>query len=331
VEAAQYLINCTSNDELTVDGSFGPATKAAVRASQTSLGQGSDGVIDDELLEGLSRACAKQRRLSGGGELKVVGNAGPADPEVFTVALLGGSTIGVSITDGIGVVLALTDAAGTEISQQLDGTWAVEASGDYLLTVTSDEVPATFMLDVMLAAGAGGGGWILSTNGISYGDTKLSLGDDAQSVIDDVVDFLGHGVRGSYAEFDTGWYAVTEPGDMGLRGLFIEGLAFLFWGPDPNNPDRAETLRRIRFEGPSDDGSGEPRPANYVTTAEGVTVGHNLAHLKAAYGDRVKPGSNSSEHYYRYSDSGGELCFYFGGSSPTDSSVIQEIATQCRT
>ncbi len=330
VEAAQFLINCYGIADLTVDGAFGPATRAAVEAAQASIGQTADGVIDDELVRALSRSCAESRRLTGGGELTVVGNTAPEDPEVYTVALLGGSTLGVTVAGGDGVVLALAGADGSEVPQSDDGTWEVESSQDYLLTVISGEAPVTFTLTVILAAAAGGGGWILATDGISYGDTKLSLGDDAETVIDKILDFLGHGVRGSYAEFDTGWYAVTDPGDMGLRGVFIEGLAFLFYGPDPNNPGRPETLERIRFEGPSDDASGEPRPTNYVTTAEGVTVGHNLAHLESAYGDRVKPGSNSEEHYWRFADSGGELCFYFGASAPTDGSLIIEIATQCR-
>jgi len=330
VEAIQFLLNCNNIDDLVVDGAFGPATRSAVVAAQTSLDQTSNGIVDDELLRALSRTCQERRRLTGGGELTVVGNTAPDDPETYAVALLGGSTVGVTVADGIGITLALTGEDGSEVPPVDGSLWEVESSQDYLLTVVSGEVPVTFTLTVTLTAGADGGGWILATNGITYGDTKLSLGGEAEAIVDDIFDFLGHGVRGSYAEFDTGWYAVTDPGDMGLRGVLIEGLAFLFYGPDPNNPGRPKTLARIRFEGPSDDASGEPRPANYVTTAEGVTVGHSLAHLKSAYGDRVKPGSNSSEHYYRFSNSGGELCFYFGGSAPTDGSMIIEIATQCR-
>jgi len=112
--------------------------------------------------------------------------------------------------------------------------------------------------------------------------------------------------------------------------VFIEGLAFLFYGPDPNNPDRPETLARIRFEGPSDDAAGNPRPEDYVTTSEGITVGNTLAQLKAAYGSSVKSGSNDDEHYYRFSDSRGDLCFYFGGSEPGNNTQIVEIATECR-
>jgi peptidoglycan hydrolase-like protein with peptidoglycan-binding domain len=331
VETAQFLINCYGLDELEVDGVFGPATRGAVEAVQGSLGQGTDGEFDEDLLRGLSRYCSASRRRAGAGELTVIGNTGPEDPETYTIGLLGGSTLGAAVAAGEGIVLALAGEDGAEVAPLDGSTWEVESSQDYLLTVLTDgEDPVTFTLTVTLAPGAGGGGWILATNGITYGDTKLSIGDDAQTVIDSVFDFLGHGVRGSYGEFDTDWYSITEPGNIGLRGVFIEGLAFLFYGPDPTYPDRPETLARIRFEGPGYDAAGDPRPANYVTTAEGVTVGHNLAFLRSAYGDRVKPGSNSNEHYWRYADSGGELCFYFGASAPTDGSPIVEIATECR-
>jgi len=331
VEAIQFLLNCGSYGDLTLDGDYGPATRTAVNAAQTSLGRTADGVVDEELLRALSRSCSQRRRIVGGGELTVVGNTALEDPEVYTVALLGGSTVGVSVTDGEGITVSLTAGDGSEVTQLDDSTWEVGEAGDYLLTVLTEQMPVTFTLAVTPGVGAqGSGSWILATNGITYDDTKLSLGDDAGTVIDHIFDFLDHGVRGSYAEFDTGWYAVTDPGDMGLRGVFIEGMAFLFYGPDPNNLGRPETLSRIRFEGVSDDASGEPRAANYVTTAEGVTVGHNLAHLKSAYGSRVSAGSGNGEHYYRFSDSGGELCFYFGTSAPTDSALIREIATQCR-
>ena len=204
----------------------------------------------------------------------------------------------------------------------------MEDSGDYRLAVTATgEIPVTFILTVDLGGGAEAA-WILETDGITYGSTKLSLGDDAETVIDKITDFLGHGVRGRYAEFDTGWS--DEPGNIGLRGVFIENMAFLFYGPSTDYPGYAERLARIRYEGPGTDADGDPRPANYVTTELGVTVGHDLAYLEEVYGSRVSSGSNSSEHYYRFSDSGGELCFYFGGSSPSDSSKILEIATECR-
>ena len=110
----------------------------------------------------------------------------------------------------------------------------------------------------------------------------------------------------------------------------LGGFAFLFWGPDPANPDRPETLARIRFEGANPDGEGNERPVNYVTTPLGITVGHTLGDLKTAYGTTVSAGSNANEHWYRYTEAGGELCFYFGSGTPTDASEIVEIATECR-
>ena len=74
-------------------------------------------------------------------------------------------------------------------------------------------------------------------------------------------------------------------------------------------PDRPETLARVRFEGPSDDADGNPRPDNYVTTAEGITVGDTLADLKVAYGSNVGSGSSSEQAYYRWPQK-------YGGMSP---------------
>jgi len=206
----------------------------------------------------------------------------------------------------------------------------VEESGDYLLDVAAESGTRNFSIDVELTAPVPETGeWILATDGIAYGDTKLEIGDNASTVIDRVFEFLGHGIRGRYDEFDTGWYTIDEPEPIGLRGVFIEGLAFLFFGPHPDGPERAETLERIRFEGPTLDAEDAPRPENYVTTAEGITVGDTLVELLAAYGDDVDPGSNDEESYYRYADSGGELCFYFE-AEPEDLSTITEIATECR-
>ena len=329
VEAVQFLINCSGFDDLVVDGDFGPATKAGVRKSQEGVGIAVDGEVDDELLWHLSRRCSSQRRITGAGEVTVVGNTDPADAEVYVLPLLAGSTIGVTIAEGDEIELRLTAEDATEIAPQEDGTWLVEASEDFRLTVTAvGELPTTFVLTIDLGAGSEGTAWVLATNGISYGDTKLSFGDDVATVLDKVEDFLGHGIRGGYAEFDTGW--TEEPGNIGIRGVFIENLAFLFYGPSTDYPGYAEQLARIRYEGPGFDANGDPRPSNYVATALGVTVGHDLGYLKEIYGSQVKSGDNGSEYYYRYTDSGGELCFYFGGSSPSNSSEILEIATECR-
>jgi peptidoglycan hydrolase-like protein with peptidoglycan-binding domain len=334
VEAVQFLINCTGHGDLEVDGAFGPATKAAVQTAQQSLGRTTTGAVDDDTFADLSRGCAQTREITAGADpVTVVGNAAPTDPEVFTISLLSRSTLSVKLArQGMALVITVIDPGGGILQPAENGTWEPATPGEYRIEVTADTAPVTFSVEVTVVAGtAKTGDWILATNGISYQGTKLSMGADAGTVIDDIFTFLGHGVRGSYDEFDTGWYTITDPQDMGLRGIFIEGFSFLFYGPDPNNPDRPETLGRIRFEGPSDDAAGNPRPENYATTAKGITVGDTLADLEAAYGTGLRSGANSNEHYYRYSDSGGELCFYFGADTPTDTSPILEMATQCRT
>jgi peptidoglycan hydrolase-like protein with peptidoglycan-binding domain len=336
VEAFQFLLTCNGFGDLEVDGAFGPATRAAVETAQRELGRAITGAPDEDTLVDLSRACIERRRIDDPGS--VVGNAAPDDPEVYAIALLEGSALSAEFTQGTGLTLRLLDANGGEVEPSAEATWEIEASQDYRLEVGSPAGPITFTLSVEVGEGeekdggeAEAGDWILATDGVIYKGTKLALGSNAQTVIDKVFDFLGHGVRGSYDEFDTGWYSITDPGDMGLRGIFIEGFAFLFFGPDPNNPNRPETFRRHRFEGPSKDADGNPRPDNYATTAEGITVGNTLAELKASYGDGVKHGSNSEEHYYRFTDSGGELCFYFDTSGePVDTSPIVEIASECR-
>ena len=333
VEAFQWLINCNGHGDLTVDGVFGPATKAAVVTAQTAIGKAPDGAPDEETLATLSRTCAEARRIDADETVTLVGNAAPEDPETYAVAMLSDSVLTADLEPAEGLTITLLASDGTVLEPQPDTTtWLIDTAGDFAIQVAADPDPLTFELVLEISAGtAGAADWILATNGVTYRGTKLSLGDDAETVIDKVTDFLGHEVRSGYGEFDTGWTVVTQPGNMGLRGISIGGFAFLFYGPDPVNPDRPETLARIRFEGAHPDAGGAARPDNYVTTAEGVTVGDTVADLKAAYGTRVTPGNNADEYYYRYADSGGELCFYFTtAAAPTDFSPISEIATQCR-
>jgi len=338
VEALQFLLNCNGYGDLTVDGAFGPATRAAIEAAQAGLGRTVNGAPDEVTMADLSRACSESRRLEvGDGVVTVVGNAAPDDPEIFQISLLSGSTLSVNITLGLGHLVTVRGADGVELAVQGQGTWNIETTQDYSVEVNSPSGPVRFALAVNVTAGVQEtGDWILAGDSITYRGTKLALGDDAQTVIDKVIDFLGHGIRGSYLEFDTDWYTISDPQDLGLRGVFIEGFALLFFGPNPSvgpnpsDPVRPETFERWRFEGPSDDAAGDPRPDDYATTAEGITVGDTLADLTATYGSAATAGSNSTEHYYRMNDAGGELCFYFGASAPTGFDVITEIASECR-
>lgn len=333
VEAIQFLLNCSGFGDLVLDGDFGPATLAAVNAAQEQLGRTVENQVDEETFAELSRLCSETRVFDGDdAPLTIVGNASPEDPELVGISVPTKGVLAVTVTpvDDIEVTLLGSDLTVVAPTEDDDLRWEVSA-GEHTLRIEPALEATTFVLEIDLLSGADlAGEWVLTTDSLDFGDTELEIGDDADTVIDFVIETLGHGPRDAYAEFDTGWYVITDPQSLGLRGLFIEGLAFLFFGPHPENPDRPETLARIRFEGPSDDADGEPRPDNYVTTDRGITVGDTLADLQGAYGGDVSSGSNSEEYFYRYSDSSGELCFYFGGSEPGDSSPILEIATECR-
>ena len=331
VAAVQFLINCNGYADLTVDGSFGPATGAAVEATQTALGRAVNGQPDEETFAELSRSCAESRLLDELVPFTAVGNTSPEDPETFLMDLTTNSTLSVFITQGTDLEVTVSGADGLLVMPVEDSMWDIETTQQYRITVTTITDPTTFKIDIdVVERVPGTGDWILSGDGFSYKGKSHELGDDAQTVIDAVYDYLGHTVRGRYNEFDTDWYEITDPQTLGLRGMSIEGLNFLFFGPSTGDPTRAESFQRLRFVGPSDDADGEPRPDDYVTTAKGITVGDNLADLKAAYGDQPKSGSNDDEYFYRLSDSGGTLCFYCGASEPTDSSAITEISTECR-
>jgi hypothetical protein len=331
VAAVQFLINCNGYAELTVDGSFGPATKTAVETTQTALGRAVNGQPDEETFAELSRSCAESRLLDELVPFSAVGNTSPEDPETFLIDLTTNSTLSVFVTQGADLQVTVSGIDGLLVEPVEDSMWDIETTQQYRITVTTITEPTTFKIDVdVVERVPGTGDWILSGDGFSYKGKSHELGDDAQDIIDAVYEYLGHTPRGRYNEFDTDWYEITDPQTLGLRGVSIEGLNFLFFGPSSGDPTRAESFQRLRFVGPSDDADGEPRPDDYVTTAKGITVGDNLADLKAAYGDQAKSGSNADEHFYRLSDSGGTLCFYFGANEPGDSSTITEISTECR-
>jgi hypothetical protein len=222
----------------------------------------------------------------------------------------------------------LRDADGNLVTSEDGSAFPIGASADYTIEVAPVGAAAMFTLEVAVNRGAGAGDWIITTDGIAYKTTTFTLGTAAGPMIDKIFEILGHNVRGDFDEFDTGW---NDPGQPGYRGLFIEGLAFLFTGPTPDNPGLAQTFARVRYVGPSYDKDGNPRPAGWVQTLSGITVGNTLAELKATYGNAVQPGSDTAGHYYRYgTTTGREVCFYFGNTTPTDTTRIVEISTMCR-
>jgi len=331
VAAFQWLLTCTGYGNLSADGNYGSATGQAIRTAQTALGREANGEPDEEVLAALSRACSQARPIEDAeAPVTIIGNAGPGDPEIFTIDLTFAETLTVTVDPPeLDITVRGSDGIPVEPDGET-GAFSPGTSGTFEILINSFTDPTTFTMLVAVTDIAAEAAWIINTRSITYDGNRIELGDGAGDVIEQVFEYLGHGVRGQYDEFDTGWYTITDPVPNGVRGLFVGGLAFLFFGAHPGDPDAPEFLVRIRYEGSLPDAEGNERPPGYVATPLGITVGNTLGDLKVAYGSTVNAGSNANEHYYRYTEAGGELCFYFGSATPTDASEILEIATECR-
>ena len=354
VAAFQWLLDCAGYATLTVDGNFGSATGTALQTALTTIGRT---VPDNDAFGDLSRLCTEVRPLvADDDEFTVVGNASPDDPEQFLLPLIFDSSLTITITPSDGVLVAVQGPGGTPIAPgpatgttttttTLPGTttttsttlapttttttippsglptmtWAIGATGDYTIVVTSDFEPATFSLEIEIGDDAEGiADWLITTTGITYKENpKLEIGDNGEDIIDKIFEYLGHGVRGG-TEFDTGWTA------EGFRGVAIEGFRFLFYGPSPGE------LARVRIFAPGNDAAGNPRPASYAMTPQGIGPGMTRAQLLEVYPGLGSGETDDGDHYYRLTNAGGELCFYFGEETVTDASVIVEISTECR-
>lgn len=327
VFALQFLVDCAGYADLIPDGSFGLGTTASVQAAQTALGFEPTGLPTENLFAALSRICLERRTIEVGADpLDVVGHVTLDDHEEFVIPLLAGSTL--TVAPSVGVNVLVKDPLGNPLASEDGVTFGVLASGNHTIEVGAVGEPVLFTLRVEVGTGSAAGDWIITTDGIAYKGAKFTLGTAAGPMIPKIFEFLGHNVRGDYNEFDTGW---NDPDQVGVRGIFIEGLAFLFLGPNTSYPGRAEHFARVRYVGPSFDVNDLPRPTGWVRTLSGITVGNTLAELKTTYGTGVQPGSTGSEHYYRYgAGDGSEVCFYFGKTAPTDASPITEISTECR-
>ncbi len=327
VFAIQFLLVCSEYADITVDGNFGAGTTTGVIAAQTALGFPTTGEPTEDLFAVLTQGCFENRPIEPGEEpITVVGYASTA-PDTFSIPLLFGTNLVLAV-DPAGVLLVVKDAEGVALVPAEDGSFPIAETGDYTIEASTDAGSTMFELIVSVEGLASVGDWIITTDGIAYKDTEFPLGTAAGPMITKIFEFLGHNVRSEFDEFDTGW---DEPGQEGFRGIFIEGLAFLFYGPTPSSPGIPEVFARVRYVGPSFDADENPRPAGWVQTLSGITVGNTLAELQETYGSDVSPGSDTVGHYYRYGAANGdEVCFYFGSAAPTATTRIVEISTMCR-
>jgi hypothetical protein len=329
VAQIEWLTGCGGFGDEAVDGIFDAALTTAVMDAQTSLGFEPTGAATEDFFISLTQLCFLDRELRPGSDpIRVFGFTALDDPEVFSITLFTDSVMTVNVVAGPGALVTVFGPDGAPLVPAEDGTITAAANGLHRIEVSTAGDPVFFIIDVELEFSGEAGDWIITTDGIAHRDTEFVIGTAAGPMIDDIYDILGHQPRSQYDEFDTGW---DQPGQEGFRGVFIEGLAFLFLGPNAENPGRPETFWRVRYVGESFDENGHPRPYGWVQTLSGITVGDTLEDLIDTYGSQVSPGSNSEEHYYRFGAAdGSEVCFYFGENEPDDNDEVLEISTECR-
>jgi peptidoglycan hydrolase-like protein with peptidoglycan-binding domain len=329
VAQLQWLVGCGGFGGDGVTGMFDAGTAEAVMAAQTSLGFEPDAIVSEDFFIALTQLCFLDRPLEAGSDpIRVFGFTALEEPEVFSLQGVPGSLMKVTVVTGPGALVTVFGPSAQILIPSEDGTITFDEEGTHRIEISTAGDPEFFTIDVEFEFSGEAGDWIITTDGIAYRDTEFLKGTPADEMIEDIFDILGHGPRSGYGEFDTGW---DDPGQEGFRGVFIEGLAFLFIGPNAENPGRPKTFWRVRYVGESYDANGLPRPYGWVQTLSGITVGDTLEKLIDTYGSNVSHGSNSEEHYYRYGAAdGSEVCFYFGASNPEDDDVIVEISTECR-
>jgi len=330
VAQIQWLVTCGGFGNVIVDGEFDDITAEAVTAAQASLGFAPDAAPTEDFFIAATQLCFLDRELViGAGPVRTFGFAALDEPEAYTFEGSAGLPMTVEILSGTSEALVTVfGPSGAILVPGEDGIITLEEEGTHRIEVSTAGDPVFFTIGMLFEFSGEAGDWIITTDGIAHQDTEFVIGQAAEPMIEEIYDILGHEPRGEYNEFDTGW---EEPGQEGFRGVFIEGLAFLFIGPNAENPGRPMTFWRVRYVGESYDANGLPRPYGWVQTLSGITVGDTLDDLIETYGTQVRAGSNSEEHYYRYGAAdGSEVCFYFGPDEPDDNDPVLEISTECR-
>ncbi|HSM00990.1 MAG TPA: peptidoglycan-binding domain-containing protein [Acidimicrobiia bacterium] len=329
VAQIQWLVTCGGFGNIVIDGEFDDITAEAVMSAQESLGFTPDAAPTEDFFIAATRLCLLDRPLEIGPDpVRVFGFAAPDEPETYTFEASAGVPVTVEVLSGSGVLVTVSGPEGAALVPDEDEIITIQDDGTHRLVVSTGADGVFFTIGMIFEFSGEAGDWIITTDGIAYRDTEFVKGDAADAMIEEIYEILGHEPRSQYGEFDTGW---EEPGQEGFRGVFIEGLAFLFIGPNAENPTRPKTFWRVRYVGESYDANGLPRPYGWVQTLSGITVGDTLDDLIETYGSQVSAGSNSEEHYYRFGASdGSEVCFYFGPDEPDSDDPVLEISTECR-
>ncbi|OFW65553.1 MAG: hypothetical protein A2Z12_03070 [Actinobacteria bacterium RBG_16_68_21] len=158
--ALQFLMNCAGYGPLEVDGVFGPATEAAVRAMQADIDREESGAPDDQTFALLSRSCTESRRLSlDAGGTEAVGNVSASDPDTYFVRAEAGQRLAVLIrSDGGGARAAVKGADGAVLATPATARAAdIPSTQDYVVTVDTDGDATTYSLLVAVVTPGTGG------------------------------------------------------------------------------------------------------------------------------------------------------------------------------
>ncbi len=262
VEALQFLINCNEYAQLTVDGVFGPASRAAVETVQINLGREVTGAPDDETFAMLSRACSDDRRVTidegDGGAQIVVGNVANGDPDLYFIRVGEGQRLTVVLAnEAPGAVINVRTADGGTAGRGGSTVWAadIDAEDDLVVEISGLDAityTATFAMftlefsDAVEAAGEGAvaiatlessvTGTCLDTDGEGSYVAKTVLGDLAVTTgrvgrfaldrggVGAAVEFLFRDGTPGYYGFSTDLDAEVGERVVGTGIVFLQGV-----------------------------------------------------------------------------------------------------------
>jgi hypothetical protein len=274
--AFQWLLNCTGYGPLTVDGAFGPASKAAVELAQADLNREVTGAPDSDTLALLSRACGATRPFAVDdhdfGSLRVIGNVAPDDVEVLSLRVAEGDQLLITPRSGAGFAVDVLNSAGLAVGiKNGDGSWETifTAGGDYLVRVSAatttmfeiefqfskSDAPADDVVDAL----------VLAHRGLIAGGTEYYFGDDPDEVVAAVTAAIGAPID------DSGW--VTDHVEGGLARAVNWGALWLSFSDAGANG----SFGSYYF-------GGTPVPDGVAIVLPGITLGSTVTEVLAVIG-----------------------------------------------